>query len=243
MEELVLQLSNNYSKIIDITTLKKHKPLYWGGNGVGNRWANKKFNYSVLYSNKTQKQYSENINDEIPQEIIDNFIYSKKTNGIIGIYVYSLKTISNNRPISNNIKKIIHSKSCIVCGSFNEIVCDHKNSLYNDIQVLNIKTQTINDFQPLCNHCNLQKRQVNINEEQNNKIYSAKNIERYKSYTFEFPWEKKCFNKTDIYCKNDTYWFDPNEFENKIFLYMLYTIPIINALKHRIRMNKLKVIE
>jgi hypothetical protein len=38
------------------------------------------------------------------------------------------------------------------------VVIDHKNDLYNDPRVHNIKTQLVSDFQPLCNACNLKKR-------------------------------------------------------------------------------------
>ena len=55
MEQLVLYLSENYTKIISIATIKQHPEIYWGGNGVGDRWANKKFNYSVIYGNKKNK--------------------------------------------------------------------------------------------------------------------------------------------------------------------------------------------
>jgi hypothetical protein len=126
-----------------------------------------------------------------------------------------------------------------VCGSNSDVICDHKNDLYNDERVLNSTTQVLCDFQPLCNHCNLQKRQICKEEEQNQRIYSAKNIQRYKKYRFDFPWEKKVFDRNDIYCKNDTYWFDPVEFENKIFCYLSYVIPTINEIKNRVKSGKI----
>ena len=110
------------------------------------------------------------------------------------------------------------------------------------MRVLDTKTQDLSDFQPLCNHCNLQKRQIAREEEETKKIYSAKNIQRYKKYNFEFPWEKKAFDKTDINCKNDTYWFDPVEFENKIFCYLSYIVPVVNEIKHKVKYNKLTLI-
>jgi hypothetical protein len=133
------------------------------------------------------------------------------------------------------IKKEIIKNSCVICGTNTDIICDHKNDLYNDIRVLNTSTQELNDFQPLCNHCNLQKRQICKNEEKTQRIYSAKNIIRYKKYNFEFPWEKKIFDKNDINCKKDTYWFDPVEFENKIYCYLSYVIPILNEIKRIIK--------
>ena len=162
--------------------------------------------------------------------------------GIIGIFVHSKRVNTQNRNIDKKIHKKIINLSCIICGSNSNIICDHKNDLYNDDRILNIKTQLISDFQPLCQHCNLQKRQVSKNENKDKKIYSAKNIERYKIYSFDFPWEKKYFDKNDINCKNDTYWFDPIEFDKKIYYYISYTIPIINEIKKKVKNNKLKII-
>ena len=74
IEQTILQLSKNYTKIIPTTELQKHKELYWGGNGVGDRWVNKKYNYSVVYRNKPPKKYSENEEDEIPITTINAFL-------------------------------------------------------------------------------------------------------------------------------------------------------------------------
>jgi hypothetical protein len=238
IEDLVIKLTNNFTEIITKGEITNHPQLYWGGNGVGNRWAKKKFNYTVVYSSGKTKNYSENDDDIIPPEILKKNIDTNKGTGIIGIYVYSKRGKQLLHPIKPTIRKEIVKQSCVVCGSYSEIVCDHKNDLYNDIRVLNTKTQQLNDFQPLCNHCNLQKRQICKEETETQKIYSAKNIIRYKQYNFDFPWEKKAFDKTDPYCKDDTYWFDPVEFEKKIFLYIQYKLPILNAIKHRVKHNK-----
>jgi hypothetical protein len=234
IEDRVVRLTSNFTKIVSIDEIKMYSDLYWGGNGVGDRWAKKKFNYCVVYSNKCPKNYSEDINDKIPEELLREFLDMHKGTGIIGIYVFSKKMMNNSRPIKVSIKKEITNNTCVVCGSNSEIVCDHKNDLYNDMRVLNRETQDISDFQPLCNHCNLQKRQKCKEENETHKIYSAKNIQRYKQYKFEFPWEKKIFDKSDIHCKNDTYWFDPVEFENKIYCYLSYVIPVINAIKRKV---------
>ena len=243
IEEIVTTATNNFTNILSTYDIKsKYPELFWGGNGVGDRWANKRFNYSVIKSNKSTSLYSENEDDTIPEQLLAAFLENNKGNGIIGIYVHSKRTNIEKRPIEYNIKKEIANKSCVVCGTKTSIVCDHKNDLYNDERILNIKLQSITDFQSLCNHCNLQKRQVCRDEFKDGKIYSAKNIERYKQYPFEFPWEKKVFDKNDIYCKNDTYWFDPVEFNRKIYCYLSYVIPLINEIKHKVKQNKLKLI-
>jgi len=93
-----------------------------------------------------------------------------------------------------------------------------------------------------------------LNRDYNNKAsnfnnygkgYTGKNgdMQKYKEvYLFEFPWEKKAFDKNDINCKNSTYWFDPIEFDRKIHYYSLYVNPIINEIKYKIKTNKLKLI-
>ena len=132
--------------------------------------------------------------------------------------------------------------SCVVCGT-QETVCDHKNDFYNDDRVLNTKTQLITDFQPLCNHCNLQKKQIRKNEEKNKKLFSAKNIKRYTIYQFEFPLEKKAYDVTDINNKNGTFWFDPVEFDKNIYYYSTITMPIINEIKQRVKSKKIRFVE
>ena len=84
-------------------------------------------------------------------------IYKNKK--IIGIFIHSKYSNKSTRHINKNIVKIIKSKNCIICGSGTDIEVDHKNYLYNDERVNNIKTQVIEDFQPLCKHCNIVKRE------------------------------------------------------------------------------------
>jgi hypothetical protein len=122
-----------------------------------------------------------------------------------------------------------------MCGSHSNTVIDHKNDLYNDETVLNVDTQTIDDFQVLCTHCNLLKRQISIDEKKNKKIYSAKNLDRFKIYDFEFPWEKMSFEKDyiDKYTKHCSLWYDPIEFQRKIRFYELSTLPIVKQIKLR----------
>ena len=82
------------------------------------------------------------------------------------------------RPIRSDIHAFYksHGAACVVCGTKSDLRTDHKNDLYNDPRVLNSKTQTLEDFQCLCNHCNLQKRQISITTKQTKKRYGATNI-------------------------------------------------------------------
>ncbi len=238
MEDLVLKATRDFTRILSTKEIiEQYAELYWGGNGVGDRWARKKFNYSVIYSREKISLYSENEDDEIPAGLLEVFFRADHhlRRGIIGIFVHSLRLNTKGRAIGKKIRIQITSSSCVICGT-TSTVCDHKNDLYNDPRVLDIKTQLLSDFQPLCNHCNLQKRQVCATEKINKKIYSAKNIQRYKSFCFEFPWEKKIFDENDKHCKMDTYWYDPVEFDRKIYQYLLSVVPVLKEIKslHRI---------
>lgn len=239
--EMIAQATNNFTEILSTVTMKEKYPeLYWGGNGCGNRWGLQKFNYTSVTA-KTTALYSENLEDKIPIDTLTEFLKYNSGKGIIGIFVHSRKETIQKRPIRRDIHQAITYLQCVVCGT-NDTICDHKNDLYNDETVLNVQTQMITDFQPLCNHCNLQKRQVCKKEAQTKQIYSAKNIPQYKSYPFDFPWEKKAFDKNDINCKNDTYWFDPVEFNTKIHYYITYVLPIITEIKHKVKTNKLRLV-
>lgn len=235
VENLVLTLSNNFTKIITIEEIMKNPVIFWGGNGVGDRFANKKFNYTSINRNRKYRTYSENDDESIDKELIENFLntYTFKKQGIIGIYVHSHRKNIVKRPIRKDIDLEIKKSACVVCGTNNDIICDHKNDLYNDERVLNSKTQTIDDFQALCNHCNLQKRQISVKEKETFKLFSAKNLPMYKFYNFEFPWEKKAYDEENITVKTDTFWYDPVEFNRKIYLYSTITLPIIQEIKRK----------
>ena len=73
IDELVVSATNNFTKILSVAEIKEHYPkLYWGGNGVGDRWAGKKFNYTSI-SKKSISTYSENENETVPINILNEF--------------------------------------------------------------------------------------------------------------------------------------------------------------------------
>jgi len=59
MNDIIISITNKYTQLISREELIKYPELNWCGNGLGNRWAKKKYNYSVIYHNKSQKIYSE----------------------------------------------------------------------------------------------------------------------------------------------------------------------------------------
>lgn len=121
--------------------------------------------YKIVTVKKNGIRYSWNVSDDEKLQIVKDFNHlDKKGNSILYIKSYGKQCdIENtNRHISLAIKNRLKGESCVVCGSNNDTIIDHKNHLYNDSRVLNISTQKLTDFQVLCNHCNLQKRQVTI---------------------------------------------------------------------------------
>jgi hypothetical protein len=250
---LVKRLSCNYTKIISRDECAKHNELNWGGNGLGDRWCGgKMFCYSSIYA-KSYKLYDDKqniavIDEEEIKTFQQQFISShKKLSGIIGIYPHyelSQEDINNKkRPIRDDISEKIKKSPCVNCGSKSDLVCDHKNDLYNNPRVLCRDTQTEDDFQSLCNHCNLLKRQVCKVEKETKKIYSAKDITRYKKLDYLFPWEMKHFDINDPDLKVGTYWYDPSEFDEKTRLYELFTLPIVTEIKRKVQNGTITKVE
>lgn len=233
----VIELTDNFTKILSRDELQRHPKLKLSGNGTGDRWANKKFNYTLIYTNGKTRTYSENgesdyIDDTLLNTFIENYKNELSSSGIIGIFPHSVRENIETRNIRADIKKKIKSQMCAMCDSYKEVECDHKNDLYNDKRVMVLEEQLLEDFQPLCRRCNLQKRQHCVKEKTTNKLYSGKQSQRYKSYTFEFPWEKKNFDINDPDCKKDTFWYDILEFDRKVHLYSIYW-PSIKKIKKK----------
>lgn len=144
-----------------------------------------------------------------------------------------IKLIQTSNPISNEIKNKIRFMRCINCGQDSNngnTIPDHKNDLYNELRVKNIKLQKITDFQPLCIHCNLLKRNISQKERISGEIFSAKNMPKYKYINFKFHWEPKILNVNDIYSKYNSYWYDIEEFDRKVYYHLTFHIPLINQL-------------
>ena len=122
------------------------------------------------------------------------------------------KVLGQYRPIRDDIRKYHKSTGCIVCGSLSDLIIDHKNDLYNDLRVLNIKTQKIDDFQCLCNHCNLQKRQIAKKTFETGRRYGATKIPQLAIFGVDFIEGDETYDKDDINAMVGTYWYDPIKF-------------------------------
>ena len=134
--------------------IDKNNELKWGNNGIMRR---------RLFHNDNRYIWD-----------------TERKNGNPSGQIIAIRTIGineellagKNRPIRADIRKYHNSMGCVVCGSHSDLITDHKNDLYNDPRVLDTKTQIKEDFQCLCNHCNLQKREI-AKKTKEQKIYSV----------------------------------------------------------------------
>ena len=198
---------NNVSRWITKEEIEKISPILdWGNNGVTRN--------GLLHNDDRYNWEFKRLND-------------KKTGKILAIRINGLNeiTISNkNHPISDRIHKEIRDSkdsACVVCGSKSYLVTDHKIDLYNDHRVLSEKTQTLDDFQCLCNHCNLQKRQVSKKTKETNKRYGATNIPQLKVFGIDFISGDENYDPEDPNAMVGTYWYDPPAFMLYIAKYLI----------------------
>lgn len=203
-------------------------------NGVGGRLF-PKHNYSVIYRNGSTKYYGIK-HETIPTHLLETFCRDHQrgaSNQIIGVYIHSIRhSTSKTRPIRHDIRAVMRRQPCVVCGTSTDVLPDHKNDIYNDPRVLSLATQTIDDFQTLCRHCNLRKREIAKKEAAEQKIFSAKNMPQFQHYTFPFPWEACHYDTTDPMCKQGSFWYDPVEFNRKVFIYTLLH-PVLSSIRKK----------
>lgn len=152
------------------------------------------------------------------KKIEKRMVVALRTNGFD---VYNNDNI-NKRRIRKDIKEHHYKTGCVCCGCKSDLIIDHKNDLYNDPNVLDINKQKMSDFQCLCNHCNLQKRQVCIYTKKNKKRYGATNIPQLKIFGIDFIDGDETFNPDDKDALKGTYWYDPIAFMEHIKKSIIY---------------------
>ena len=173
-----------------------------------------KQNGKVEYTWEPDKEEKKIIEEEIKKEC-------KITKGLRIQYIklcgWQDKAINRSirKDISNHYTKSPDAR-CVSCGSNSDLECDHKNDLYNEPRVCNTKTQTLDDFQTLCRHCNQQKRQVSVKTKETNKRYGATNIPSLKPFGIDFISGDETFDPNDINAMKGTYWYDPIEFNKQL---------------------------
>ncbi len=177
--------------------IDKNDELKWGNNGISRHGLfhkDDRFNWEFKRKNDTKSGKIEAI----------------RTNGI---NIFS-KIFGKNTPTRDDIHDYHKSPDscCVVCGSKSDLRTDHKNDLYNDPRVLDTKTQTKEDFQCLCNHCNLQKRQILKKTMETGKRYGATNIPSLSVFGIDFIEGDETFDKNNVDAMVGTYWYDPVKF-------------------------------
>jgi hypothetical protein len=118
------------------------------------------------------------------------------------------------KPPRKDIREHYKNKSCVSCGK-NKTEIDHKNGLYNNPRVNNQSTQTVDDFQPLCMHCNQEKRQAYIWQKNNNIRHPATLIPKYAHFGIDYVEGTGEFDSNNPDAMVGTYWYDPVEFHKK----------------------------
>ena len=173
--------------------IRKNPMLDWGNNGAAR--------HGVYFADKRY----------IWEKQGDRSITALRTVGFSDCALYGA-----SRPIRKDIHEHHKAMGCVVCGSRSDLVTDHKNDLYNDPRVLNAKTQTNDDFQCLCNHCNLQKRQISKKTKEIGKRIGATTIPSLAVFSVDFIEGDESFDETKVDAMVGTYWYDPVEFMKMI---------------------------
>lgn len=221
----VKELTQNYEQLLPIETAVRLKLHRGPGNGSGNRTPmSELFIHTTIYGSGRNpmtypKSYNEHIQlTETQLQQIKLFKQQKKLNqgslsqGVIGFIIHDeIITTKHSRPIRSDIKKYYKQLPCIICGTSNT-VCDHKNDLYNDPRVLETQTQTINDFQPLCNNCNLRKRAVSLKRDKEQKRQPPPPVILTLNDGIQFTQGDETYDPNDPNALVGTYWYDPIQF-------------------------------
>lgn len=117
--------------------------------------------------------------------------------------------VRGSEAIREDIKNEIRKKRCVILGTSSPVP-DHKNGRKNDERVLNLRTQNIDDFQPLSTTANYAKRQHCKSCSETGNRYDAKNL----GYPISF-------TKGGVEYANDLgcigcFWYDPVDFRKHL---------------------------
>ena len=218
MISLFLELAN-YNQISRIVATNEFKDKYISLKlGNGGSWCRMDSLFAKKYKYVTRKEnghlnLSWEANKEEMEQIQTEFKFEKsKKKSISHIKIYGTQNEMNKQNIRQDIRDFFKDSVCVVCGNSN-IEIDHKNGLYNDNRVLQI-----HDFQPLCRHCNQQKRQSIVITKKTGKRYKATNIPQLAIFGIDFIKGDERFEKDDPEAMIGTYWHDPIEFMEQIKL-------------------------
>lgn len=222
--EQVKILTDNYEKILPIEEAID-LGLHGGprnGSGDRNKISRLFVNTAFYGDNRKPMTYPKCFDEHIElsgedEEKIRIYKISRREGnlnlrGVVGFIIRGLnEDTSIGRPIRPNIKRHYKRLPCVKCGTRNT-VCDHKNDLYNDPRVLNTTTQTLDDFQPLCNNCNLRKRAVALKRDKEKKRQPPTLDILSINGGIKFTSSDENYDPNDPNALIGTYWYDPIQF-------------------------------
>lgn len=231
IKEIINKYYNNKPILLDLFVIDKQTV-----NGAG--WIResscKATNFKIFTYKHPKCKRDDNLqchfietpyDDEIINNLISNIstsdLENKKINSVNFLGIIGPQVIENiSRPIRLDIVNYFtKNKNCLNCGQYKNLICDHKNDLYNDKRVLDTKTQNYDDFQTLCNRCNLFKQKCTKSFYDLNKRFPASKL--YKYYP-DFISGTFSLDKDNPNTLIGTYWYDIEEFHKKINNYNNY---------------------
>ncbi len=123
---------------------------------------------------------------------------------------YKKEGWTGNQAIRADIKKYYKNQRCVILGTSNPEV-DHKNGLKNNPRVMNVKTQKLEDFQPLSKAANDAKRQFCKDCEKTRRRYDAKKL----GYPISWYKGNEIHDESVNGCEG-CFWYDPIEFRRHL---------------------------
>lgn len=222
---------NNETRFVNVSEFVGEYISLQCGNGGG--WCRMDGEFGKKYRVVTVKKngemrFSRNCSEEDQTNITlpTDFVKQPGTNLVLIKIIGSYDSVSGTRAIRADIKAAFKDSVCVVCGT-SKIEIDHKNGLYNDQRVLSIETQRVEDFQPLCKHCNDQKRQTYKWQTKNGRRYPATNIPMFRHHSIDFVEGDETYDPNNPNAMVGTYWYDPVEFMKKRDAMIAASIPHI----------------
>jgi hypothetical protein len=198
-----------------------------GGSWCRESQLGKKYKF-VTVKKKGEMIPSRNCSEEDKTSVVlpADFVKQPGINLVLIKIIGPYNASSSTRAIRTDIKAAFKDSVCVVCGTGKPEI-DHKNGLYNDPRVLSTKTQRVEDFQPLCKHCNDQKRQIHKWQTKNGRRYPATKIPMFRNHSIDFVEGDEKYDPNDPNAMVGTYWYDPVEFIKKRDAIIAASIPHI----------------
>ena len=201
-KELFLELAkpdkNGKSRWVDVSEfVEKYKELKFGNGGS---WCRK--------TSSLAKEYIIELDKTITS---GNSIDRIRLNGFN-------QEDSFNHNIRKDIKDFYKDKNCVMLGingnsENTKIEIDHKDGRKNDERVSNLKTQKLEDFQPLSKAANDVKREICKKCKETNKRWNAKNLQ---GNPFEFYYGDENYTE-EVGCVG-CYQYDPVEYRKTVVI-------------------------